>query len=82
MFWIRPETFQALLLDIFEAMRRRGFRLIVVVTGHWSSRVYLPTLRAAGAEFKDEHPDVGCLYSFTENLSPWQRLPAATRGRR
>ena len=61
MFWIRPETFQALLLDIFEAMRRRGFRLIVVVTGHWSSRVYLPTLRAAGAEFKDEHPDVGCL---------------------
>ena len=26
MFWIRPETFHNLLFDIYETMRRRGFR--------------------------------------------------------
>jgi creatinine amidohydrolase len=57
MFWLRPETFHGLLLDIFEAMRRRGFRAIVVVAGHWS-RQTLPAIRAAGAEFLAQHPEM------------------------
>src|ERR687890_240033 len=61
MFWIRPETFRHLLLDIYEAMRRRGFRAIVVVAGHWSPRVYLPTVRATGAAFRENHPGLGWL---------------------
>ncbi len=58
MFWIRPETYQELLLDIYEAMRRRGFRAIVVVAGHWS-RYTLPTIRASGQVFKARCPESG-----------------------
>ncbi len=41
MFWLRPETYRGLLLDIYEAIRRRGFRAIVVVAGHWSEKYNL-----------------------------------------
>lgn len=57
-FWIRPETFRALLLDVFEAVRRRGFRVAVVVAGHWSPKVYLPTVRAAAESFFGRHPEL------------------------
>ena len=57
MFWIRPETFHALLLDIYEAVRRRGFRVIVVLAGHWS-RGTLPVIRASGEEFQALHPEM------------------------
>ncbi len=56
MFWLRQETFRALLLDMYEAMRRRGFRVIVVLTGHWSRREHLPALEATGREFLARHP--------------------------
>ena len=59
MFWIREHTFRDLLLDAWEAMRRRGFRAIVVVAGHWSPRGYLPTIRDAGAAFIEHHPGQG-----------------------
>ena len=59
MFWLRPEIFAELLLDIYEAMRRRGFRVIVVVSGHWS-RGTLPTIRASGEAFAALHPEVSC----------------------
>ena len=55
MFWIRPETFLNLLLDAYEAMRRRGFRAIVVLAGHWS-RYTLPTIRTSGQQFLSLHP--------------------------
>ncbi len=55
MFWIRPEIFRQLLLDIYEAARRRGFRVIVVVTGHWSTRGNLPVIRASGEDFLAQH---------------------------
>jgi creatinine amidohydrolase len=55
MFWIRPATFRNLLVDIFEAMRRRGFRVIVVVTGHWSGPT-LAAIRASGKSFLAKHP--------------------------
>jgi creatinine amidohydrolase len=58
MFWIRPETFFNLLLDIYEAIRRRGFRVIMVVTGHWSCQDHLPTIRASGAVFLAQHPNM------------------------
>lgn len=57
MFWIRDETYRSLLLDIYEAMRRRGFRVIMVLAGHWS-RGTLPVIRASGAEFAAQHPEM------------------------
>jgi creatinine amidohydrolase len=60
MFWVRPQTYQDLLLDIYEAMRRRGFRAIVVIAGHWS-RYTLPVMRASGQEFKARCPEMGWL---------------------
>lgn len=51
MFWVRPETFRNLLLDVYEAMRRRGFRAIVVLSGHWSIEHNIAAIRATGEEF-------------------------------
>ncbi len=70
MFWLRPETFYNLLLDIFESMRRRGFRVIVVVAGHWSPRVYLPTVRAAGAALLAAHPELKWLLVTDQEIVP------------
>ena len=70
MFWIRPETFRELLIDMFEAMRRRGFRVIVVVAGHWSPRIYLPTERTAGNEFLGRHPDIRWLLVTDQEMVP------------
>ncbi len=70
MFWIRPETFRDLLLDLYEAMRRRGFRAIVVVAGHWSPRVYLPTIRATGEVFAARRPEVGWLLLTDHEVVP------------
>jgi creatinine amidohydrolase len=56
MFWIRPDTFRNLLLDIYEAMRRRGFKVILVVTGHWSRQGNLPVIRSSGEVFLAQHP--------------------------
>jgi creatinine amidohydrolase len=61
MFWIRRETFLHLLLDIYEAMRRRGFKTIIVLTGHWSQHAHLPVLRTSGERFKALYPEVGWL---------------------
>jgi creatinine amidohydrolase len=58
MFWLQPETYQRLLAELYETMRRRGFRAILVVSGHWS-RHTLPTIRASGAAFRARHPQVG-----------------------
>jgi len=57
MFWIRRETFHNLLLDIYEAMRRRGFQVIVVVSGHWSEAT-LSVVRVSGEEFVAQHSGV------------------------
>lgn len=75
MFWIRPETFHSLLLDIYEAMRRRGFRVIVAVAGHWSQHVYLPTLRATGAEFMARNPDTRWLLVTDQEMVPDMHYP-------
>ena len=75
MFWIRPETFHALLLDAYEAMRRRGFRVIVVVAGHWSPQVYLPTVRATGEAFARQHPDVSWLFLTDREVVPDLHYP-------
>jgi creatinine amidohydrolase len=75
MFWIRPETFRDLLLDIYEAMCRRGFRVIVAVAGHWSPRVYLPILRSTGAEFLARHPDMRWLLVTDQEIVPDLHYP-------
>lgn len=57
MFWLRPDTYLNLLLDVYEGMRRRGLRVIVVLAGHWSSGT-LPTVRESGAQFSARCPEV------------------------
>jgi creatinine amidohydrolase len=57
MFWIRPETYFNMLLDIYETMRRRGFRAILVLAGHWSSGT-VPTIQASGEAFLAQHPEM------------------------
>ena len=61
MFWLRPETFRNLLLDIYEAMRRRGFRAIIVLSGHWSFAHNIAAIRQTGEVFRREHPTTGWL---------------------
>ena len=61
MFWLRPETFHNLLLDVYEAMRRRGFKAIVVLSGHWSIEHNIAAILATGKEFRRTHPRMGWL---------------------
>jgi creatinine amidohydrolase len=61
MFWLRKETFCNLLLDIYEGMRRRGFRTIVVLSGHWSIEHNIASIRETGAMFRRRHPETGWL---------------------
>ena len=61
MFWVRPETFRGLLLDAYEAMRRRGFRAIVVLSGHWSIEHNIAAIRETGDTFGRRHHGVGWL---------------------
>lgn len=75
MFWIRPETFENLLLDIYEAMRRRGFRVIMVISGHWSSDAYLPTVRSSGAQFAAQHPHMRWLLVTDQEVVPDLHYP-------
>ena len=75
MFWIRPETFHQLLLDIYEAVRRRGFRVIMVVTGHWSSQGNLPVIRASGQDFIAEHPDMKWILFTDQEVVPDLHYP-------
>lgn len=69
MFWVRDETYHNLLLDIYEAMRRRGFRVIVVIAGHWSHAT-LPVIRASGAEFTALHPEIRWLMLTDQEVVP------------
>jgi len=73
MFWIRPETFHAILLDIFEAIRRRGFRVIVVVCGHFPG---IDPVRASGAEFLAAHPEMRGLFVTDQEVAPDLPYPA------
>ena len=75
MFWIRPETFRHLLLDIYEAVRRRGFRVIVVVSGHWSRRGNLPVIRASGEDFLAQHPNMKWILLTDQELVPDLHYP-------
>jgi creatinine amidohydrolase len=69
MFWLRSETFEALLLDVYEAMRRRGFRAIVVLTGHWSMDFNVVDIRRTGATFAERSPETGWLLLTDQELA-------------
>jgi len=69
MYWIRPATYHALLLDLFEAMRRRGFRAVVVVCGHWPEET-LSIVQAAGAEFVAAQPQMRWLMLTDQEVAP------------
>jgi creatinine amidohydrolase len=70
MFWVRPETFRNLLLDAYEAMRRRGFRAIVVLSGHWNFEHNIAAIRATGEEFRRAHPATGWLLLTDQEVVP------------
>jgi creatinine amidohydrolase len=70
MFWLRPETFHELLLDIYEAMRRRGFRAIVVLSGHWSIAHNIAAIRETGEAFLRAHPKMGWLLLTDQEVVP------------
>jgi creatinine amidohydrolase/Fe(II)-dependent formamide hydrolase-like protein len=74
MFWLRSETYRNLLLDIYEAMRRRGFRVIVVVAGHWS-RHTLPTIRTSGEQLLAQHPDMKWVLLTDQEMVPDLHYP-------
>ncbi|MDP8926645.1 MAG: creatininase family protein [Actinomycetota bacterium] len=75
MFWLRPETFHNLLLDIYEAMHRRGFRAIVVLSGHWSRAHNIPAIRESGEEFRRAHPTTGWLLLTDQEVVPELHYP-------
>jgi creatinine amidohydrolase len=70
MFWLRPQTFHNLLLDVYEAMRRRGFRAIVVLSGHWSIAHNIAAIRETGEEFRRTHPTTGWLLLTDQEVVP------------
>ena len=75
MFWIRPETFRHLLLDIYEAVRRRGFSVVVVVSGHWSRQGHLAVIRASGEEFLARHPHMRWVFLTDQEVVPDLHYP-------
>lgn len=75
MFWIRSETFQNLLLDVYEAARRRGFKVIVVVSGHWSKHGNLPVIRASGEDFLTRNPSMKWILLTDQEVVPDLHYP-------
>jgi len=75
MFWLRPETFRNLLLDIYEAMRRRGFRAIVVLSGHWSIAHNIAAIWRTGEEFRQKHPTTGWLLLTDQEVASDLQYP-------
>jgi creatinine amidohydrolase len=75
MFWIRPDTFHYLLLDIYEAARRRGFKVIVVVSGHWSKQGNLPIIRASGEDFLKRYPGMKWILLTDQEMAPDLHYP-------
>ena len=75
MFWLCPKAFHNLLFDVYEAMRRRGFRAIVVLSGHWSIEHNVAAIRATGEEFRRAHPTTGWLLLTNQEVVPDQPYP-------
>jgi creatinine amidohydrolase len=75
MFWIRPETFHNLLLDIYEAARRRGFKVIVVVSGHWSKQGNLPIIQTSGEDFLNRYPSMKWILFTDQEVVPDLHYP-------
>lgn len=75
MFWLRPETYHNLLLDIYKAMRRRGFRVIVVVSGHWSEQYNLAAIPASGEQFLAQRSDMKWILLTDQEVVPDLHYP-------
>jgi creatinine amidohydrolase/Fe(II)-dependent formamide hydrolase-like protein len=75
MFWLRPETFHNLLLDVYEAMRRRGFRAILVLSGHWSMEHNIAAIQRTGEAFRRAHPKTGWLLLTDQEVVPDLHYP-------
>jgi creatinine amidohydrolase len=75
MFWLRPETFRNLLLDIYEAMHHRGFRAIVVLSGHWSVAHNIAAIRETGEVFGRRSPACGWLLLTDQEVVPDMNYP-------
>lgn len=67
------ELAQAILLDMFEAIRRRGFRVIVVMCGHFPG---IDPVRASGTEFLAAQPEIRGLFVTDQEVVPDLPYPA------
>ena len=70
-----PEIFHNLLLYVYEARRRCGFRAIVVLSGHWSIEHNVAAIRATGEEFRRAHPTTGWLLLTNQEVVPDRHYP-------
>jgi creatinine amidohydrolase/Fe(II)-dependent formamide hydrolase-like protein len=75
MFWLRPKTFHNLLFDVYEAMRRQGFRAIVVISEHGSIEHNVAAIRATGEEFRRAHPTTEWLLLTNQEVVPDRHYP-------
>src|SRR5207249_3971080 len=74
MFWLRPTTYLNLLLDIYETMRRRGIRAILVVSGHWSGDT-LAAILTSGQQFLAHNPEMKWLMLTDQEVVPDLHYP-------
>jgi len=74
MFWLRPTTYLNLLLDIYETMRRRGFRAILAVSGHWSGDT-LTVILTSGQQFLAHNPEMKWLMLTDQEVVPDLHYP-------
>ena len=69
---LREETIAALARDVLEQVTDQGFRLIVILTGHWPD-VQGEMLRGVAAEHMAAHPDIRVIVCDPFNLHPTDR---------
>jgi creatinine amidohydrolase len=75
MFWLQPDTYRRLLLDIYEAMRRRGFEVIIVLSGHWSRSGNLPVIEESGRIFLGQQPEMRWCLLTDQDIVPDLHYP-------
>jgi len=75
MFWIKSETFLNLLLDIYDTVYHRGFKVIFVVSGHWSDQGNLPVIRKSGEIFLSRNPKMKWVFMTDQEVVPDLHYP-------
>ena len=75
MFYLKPETFLPTAAGYFHCCRTSGFKVIMVITGHWSSTGNLPIIQASGKEFLSKYPLMKWMLLTDQELVPDLHYP-------